>query len=562
MSVHRFRYWSLKILSLWGLALIAFLLPHLLPGSPLTLYEPWPNDPVLRARLVAAYGFDRPLAVQYLVWMRRVSSGQWGYSRFYQRAVFTDILRAAGLSVVFLLWTVVAYALWRILIYGIDRVLRCFRLSLSFGKQLVWLEAIPKFLVAIVVHNLAVWRLGWTSLLPIGLFTPSHYLNPLVMLLPASVLALVPLSLWYAHAQTVACVQHATVWERWLLSVRRHCLLVRPLLGYLFMEACLTEHVFGLPGLGRFGIDALRRRDFPAIQGFILGAGILYVLLLLVLDWGTGQRSQPRSLATPSPEGWRYRQTLYGAAWGVIVLVALVIWAPHLHLHDPTEIHTYDQLLWPNARYILGTDFLGRDVFSRTVEGFRTSMPRIGYSIGFIVIASGLFFGLKQLLPVALQQAWRNSLACFEALPTFLLGLLTFLVVERHGWPLEVVLTVSCLPLACQMTLVATSLFYRLAALAYLAELMLLLDVSFFYLNLSPEPLSPTWGGDLRIGTNYSHLNIWLLLAPALAVTWSRYIFHRLGIHNPLIERASPCPVGPVAMVSEDVEEGTGLPQP
>jgi ABC-type dipeptide/oligopeptide/nickel transport system permease subunit len=52
--------------------------------------------------------------------------------------------------------------------------------------------------------------------------------------------------------------------------------------------------------------------------------------------------------------------------------------------------------------------------------------------------------------------------------------------------------------------------------------------VTFYFLNLNTESFTPTWGGDLRHGMHYGHINIWMVLAPTLAVAWSRYSFHQL----------------------------------
>jgi ABC-type dipeptide/oligopeptide/nickel transport system permease subunit len=55
--------------------------------------------------------------------------------------------------------------------------------------------------------------------------------------------------------------------------------------------------------------------------------------------------------------------------------------------------------------------------------------------------------------------------------------------------------------------------------------------VTFFFLNITTESFVPTWGGDIRLGMNYSHINIWILLTPSLAIAWSRYSFHLLSDH-------------------------------
>ena len=93
---------------------------------------------------------------------------------------------------------------------------------------------------------------------------------------------------------------------------------------------------------------------------------------------------------------------------------------------------------------------------------------------------------------------------------------------------LNIALTIACLPVAAQLFTRDTTLLQRIAHLARLGGLVLLLEVTFYFLNLNTESFTPTWGSDLRHGMHYGHINIWMVLAPALAVVWSRYSFHQL----------------------------------
>jgi peptide/nickel transport system permease protein len=54
--------------------------------------------------------------------------------------------------------------------------------------------------------------------------------------------------------------------------------------GYLLGGVVLVEEIFAWPGLGRYVFDAITSSDYPAVQGFILYATTLYVLLFLVVD--------------------------------------------------------------------------------------------------------------------------------------------------------------------------------------------------------------------------------------------------------------------------------------
>jgi peptide/nickel transport system permease protein len=528
-------YWGLKLLSLGSITLMVFALPHLVPGSPIRLYESWPLTSQQREQLIAEYGFDRSLPSQYIFWLQRIVTGRWGSSRYYQRSILQDVWQAAGLTLLLLFWTALASLLWGML-WGRLRRVWSPTPPRRLPRLLLLVTAVPNFLIAILLRDVLIWQLGWISMANLPLFDPHYLFNPLQMLLPASALALTPLLVCSA-SRTILSLSapsspHAPSWRQRRMQF---CTLFCPLLDVFLLDVLLTEYVFSLPGLGSLGIAALKRRDFPMFQGFLLCAALLYVLLHLVLDWGRRARSQElgstsnasTSLAMLSPSRW----DIYSGICCLVTLLALALWAPLLTPHDPATIHSNDQLLLPGYRYILGTDFLGRDVFSRTVEGFRSLIPRVMLVTVLTSGAGWLLWLLGRLLPRPLKKVSKGGLELLTAMPPFLLAFMIFLIVEQYDWALELTLLFACLPLAGQLLASPVPLLYRAASLARLGSLILLLTVTFFFLNITTESFVPTWGGDIRLGMNYSHINIWILLTPSLAIAWSRYSFHLLSDH-------------------------------
>jgi len=54
--------------------------------------------------------------------------------------------------------------------------------------------------------------------------------------------------------------------------------------GSYLSGAVLTESIFGWPGIGRFALDAILKRDFPVIQGTVLFAAMMFILANLIVD--------------------------------------------------------------------------------------------------------------------------------------------------------------------------------------------------------------------------------------------------------------------------------------
>jgi hypothetical protein len=168
------------------------------------------------------------------------------------------------------------------------------------------------------------------------------------------------------------------------------------------------------------------------------------------------------------------------------------------------------------------------------LQGFHSAIPRVF----LLTILTGSIAWGGQWLVHRFGSPWRTAtlslLAFPNALPPFLLAFMIFLVVEQLPYPLEITLACACLPIAGQLMAYPTSVSRQCVQLSYLAAHMLFLHLIFLFLNLSPESLAPTWGSDIRLGMHYNHLNMWLVIAPGLAFTWSRYTFQYLGMYASL----------------------------
>src|SRR5262249_4599120 len=141
MHVWLLRYWSFKLISLGGMALAVFALPHLMSRQPVTLYENWPANAQQRARLITDYGFDRPLPAQGALWMPLLVTVQWGASRYSNRPVFYDIWQATSRTTLLLLWTLLACSLGTAVLWGMHHLAPWLSALLPRSQLLAILEA-------------------------------------------------------------------------------------------------------------------------------------------------------------------------------------------------------------------------------------------------------------------------------------------------------------------------------------------------------------------------------------------------------------------------------------
>ena len=90
----------LAIPTLLGASIIVFAMVHLAPGDPIAAVMPAESSQAEIEATKRAYGFDKPLPVQYLVWLGRVAQGDLGKSIATRRAVILDVRDALANSLV------------------------------------------------------------------------------------------------------------------------------------------------------------------------------------------------------------------------------------------------------------------------------------------------------------------------------------------------------------------------------------------------------------------------------------------------------------------------------
>lgn len=366
-------------------------------------------------------------------------------------------------------------------------------------------------------------------------FVPWYLFNPVYMAVPAILFALVPCVVWTTVSLPPSSGRPVGIGK----SIVHFCRRFQPLLAGMLFELFLLEHILSMPGLGRMGIAALKRRDIPMLQGFMLCTIILYLILGLLLDWGAKRKrgSQTvRAAAGPAvtpcviPRWPMFHKRRYQGILGLLLLLAITIWTPQLSPYDPSEIHSDDQLLRVGYRYFLGTDFLGRDVLSRTLSGCRAEIPRSWLIMILAGMTGGVIVYLGRYLPRWLWPMIRACITIYHTLPSFLVVFFIFLIIDRSPWSLEVSLWLGLLPSAVYLLSRRRPLAERLVSLAWIGGEALLLLVIFHFLNLVPDVANPTWGSELRMGMTYSQNNAWLLAGPALALLWAYYSFYMTGL--------------------------------
>ncbi|TSD86126.1 ABC transporter permease [Mycobacterium sp. KBS0706] len=286
---------------LLGLCFLSFALLSLVPGDPVTALLGLEADPAAAAALRAKYALDQPFLLRFVVWLGHVLIGDFGRSIQTGRPVLEMVLTAL-VPTLQLGFCALLVSLAIAIPAGVISASR--RNSLAdFGASLLALFglSLPSFWLAILLVLFLSIRL---SLFPASGYVP-FVTAPLEALhhiaLPALTLGvgmaaatmrmsraamLEALSADYIRtARAKGLPRRRVVWKHALRNALIPVVtLVGLQLGQLMGGVVVTETVFAWPGIGKLTVDAIFARDYPVVQGAILAAAVLFVLINLATD--------------------------------------------------------------------------------------------------------------------------------------------------------------------------------------------------------------------------------------------------------------------------------------
>ncbi|AYN26499.1 MULTISPECIES: ABC transporter permease [Buttiauxella] len=288
---------------LFFISLVSFLLVKLAPGDPVQAYITPRMSPEDIERIRHSLGLDKPMFMQYLLWLKNVLQGDLGYSLIYHRPVLTMIaeripatLGLMGASLV--LAMVVAIPLG--LLAGaykhrwLDHFLNMFAyigisvpifwfgilLITVFSVQLNWLPSMGMRTIGVEDSWLDVIRHGILPCIALSFYNLSNY----VRYIRSNTIT--QLSADYVQTQLAYGATRRTILFRHVL--KNVLLPVITLFGLSFGElvvgAYVTESVFSWPGMGLLGIQSITSLDYPLIMAMIMLSSTMLIIGNLLAD--------------------------------------------------------------------------------------------------------------------------------------------------------------------------------------------------------------------------------------------------------------------------------------
>lgn len=248
-------------------------------------------------------------------------------------------------------------------------------------------------------------------------------------------------------------------------------------------------------------------------------------------------------------------------AFGIVVVVSWIlfaIFAPTLATHDPLAQTVSDRLQAPSSNYIMGTDELGRDIYSRVLYGGRITLPAAFAVIIIDSIVGTLIGALAGYLGGLWDEILMRVTELYLAFPTIILAMAitaalgpsirnAVLALILVRWPSYARLTrglileaknddyvkaARSLGASHSYILIKTLLPNTISPALVYASLdvgnIILLFAGLSFLGLGPEPSSPEWGRMVSIGIDFFD-QTWMWLFPGLAIASLVMAFNFIG---------------------------------
>lgn len=283
-------------------SLATFTLLKLAPGDPVQLMLGSEQSPDVYASMMKQLGLDRPLPEQYVRWLSRFVTGDWGVSYVAKAPIF----QYAFIEALPVTLTLAASALALALLVGVplgvlsatrrgtawDTVTSiCTLMGTSFpsfylGILLIWLFGVQLGLFP-TMGFVAPWKDFWAGVqhMTLPAITLSIYFLALIVRMTRANLVEVLEQPYIAAARARGEPNWRVIWVHGLRNIAMPLVTIVGLqLGALLQGAVLTETVFSLPGLGQMITNAVLNREYGIVQAGVMITACLFVVTNLLVD--------------------------------------------------------------------------------------------------------------------------------------------------------------------------------------------------------------------------------------------------------------------------------------
>lgn len=278
---------------LFVVSFIVFYMVRLIPGDPVVnmLGGEATEEAIEAARI--KYGLDKPLPVQYVNFVKGAVRGDLGTSIFTKKSIGKEIAGRYVYTIKLAVGGVILASLVGV-IFGVISAIKHNKFADSAIMVVSLLSvSTPSFFFALLL--MLIFSLHFKLLPSVGIDTPWHYILPIVTLGMQSVGVIARttrssmldvLSQDYVRTSKSRGIPNGVIiFSHALKNALIPVITVIGLrFGVLLAGATVVETVFSIPGIGRYVVDGVSKRDYPVVQGSVLVLSTTFVIVNLMVD--------------------------------------------------------------------------------------------------------------------------------------------------------------------------------------------------------------------------------------------------------------------------------------
>ena len=270
----------------------------------------------------------------------------------------------------------------------------------------------------------------------------------------------------------------------------------------------------------------------------------------------TASTPPPRSVARAMDYARRHPTVIVGAA--VLIVMALIaIFAPWI-ANDPMKLTPINRLKPPNEAYWFGTDFLGREVFARTIYGARVSLI-VGGAVALVSVTIGLVIGL-----VAGYVRWIDAIVMrimdgIMAIPGVLLAIALIAVAGASLMNVIIAITIPEIPRVVRLVrsvvlsireqpyveaavsvgsplpkilfkhILPNTIAPLIVQATFVCASAVVIEAILSFLGAGTPPEIPSWGNIMAEGRTFFQVAPWILFFPGLLLAITVLAVNILG---------------------------------
>lgn len=286
------------LIPIWlGITVLAFLISTLAPGDPARIYfqrthgrQPSQQElQIVRDR----FNLDKPVVEQYVSWLSGAVRGDLGVSFTTGKPVLNELLLRFPATLTLAFWATVVTVVIAIPIGILAAIKRNSVLDQVTRAMSMLGASIPSFWLALLLIILFSVKLqwlpasgqqGWESLILPALALGLGDAAVVARLTRSSLLEI--LNEDYVKTARAKGLSEGRIMIRHILRNGMAAVVTQIGLafGFLLAYSAIVEVIFVWPGIGRLAVDAIGQRDYTMIQGFVVFAGSIFVLINLAVD--------------------------------------------------------------------------------------------------------------------------------------------------------------------------------------------------------------------------------------------------------------------------------------